>query len=116
MPMATPTQVTKPYDYSQVGMVPTPISSYSRPYQSDPYSEITFSPWQEFGQPYSPKAWAKAMTNPEADPRFGPVKQKGFQIDPRPFKMKQKAEKRKAKLAKKQKYGKGSTLKFNEVD
>ena len=41
------------------------------------------------------------MTNPEADPRFGPVKQKGFQIDPKPFKMKQKAEKRKQKLAKK---------------
>ena len=48
----------------------------------------------------TPKEWQRAMVDPEADPRFG-VHQKGFMIDPKPFKMKAKAEKKKQKLARK---------------
>ena len=43
----------------------------------------------------------RAETDPEADPRFGTGFQKGWQIDPTPFRMKARAEKRKAKMAKK---------------
>ena len=61
-----------------------------------------------------PKDMMKAIYNPEYDPRLGPVKKRGFQIDPQPFKMKQKAAKRKAKLErKKQKYGGGMSYSFN---
>ena len=40
-------------------------------------------------------------TNPEDNPRFGPVAQRGFEIDTKPFKMQRKAEKRKLKQQRK---------------
>lgn len=119
-PEPAPTQIVKPYDYSQAGSWPMPTSAYSMPIESDPLTEIGFdhSPLDEFGMNPFDKRWAKALTDPEADPRFGAGYKKGFQIDPTPFKMKQKAEKRKAKMRKqpKSKKGKDPFLKFNETE
>ena len=96
--------------------MPQPVSRYSTPMQTDPLSEIGFghSPLEEFGQNPFDKKWAKALTDPEADPRFGGGFKKGFQIDQKPFKMKAKAEKRKAKRDRKAAKMKG--LKFNEAE
>lgn len=71
----------------------------------------------EFGGNVYDKQWIKTLTDPEADPRFGTQFKRGFQIDQRPFKMKQKAEKRKAKRDKKPKYKKGKKgmMAFNEA-
>ena len=78
-PSQPQTQVTRPYDYSQMGRVPAPTSSYDMPIQADPFSEISFGnpysfPQSPFVSPSYSKAMMKAMVDPEYDPRFGPVK------------------------------------------
>ena len=81
MPAPIPAQVTKPYDIGQIGRIPHPTQVPLIQKQIDPYSEISFggqtTPW-EFQPQAPPKKWAKSLTNPEADPRFGTGFKKGF--------------------------------------
>ena len=83
-----------------------------------PYSmpSVGASPWG-----YSPSMMSMFGANPmdpESDPRFGPVAKKGFQIDPTPFKMAEKAEKRKYKMKHKSEKQKIKQQKyvFNDLD
>ena len=97
-PAAPPTQIVKPYGYGEMGGMPPTTSSYAA--QADPFSELSFGqmdPYSQFSSPYQAKQWQRAMIDPEADPRFGPIDKRGFQIDQTPFKQQAKAEKRRQK-------------------
>lgn len=61
------------------------------------------NPYSEFGvvDKKAAKWTKKAQVDPEYDPRFGTGYKRGFQIDPKPFQMQQKADKKKAKMARK---------------
>ena len=76
-------QVTHPYDISQVGVIPKPEDTNPFFPASRPYQEISFNP----PNPYSmfglsnkklQKQLMKAEQDPEYDPRWGPVKTRGF--------------------------------------
>ena len=47
--------------------------------------------------PFASMQMPYMSTNPEDNPRFGPVAKRGFEIDPKPFKIQRKVEKRKLK-------------------